>query len=123
MSGEPPPLYKPELIEPKKSSPCCNAVTRSHGCQLAVAPRVLSIGRAFVSGNRVWLDMMRARVVVTTIAAMVIRGWICDAEQSANDLHVISCLRVILRFTFQPESVSISSGKPEEGFVSNTHFQ
>lgn len=78
MSGEPPPLYKPELIEPKKKltllQRCYKEPWVPIGC--GTTTLVLSIGLgAFVSGNKVLAqNMMRARVAAqfATIAAMVV---------------------------------------------------
>ena len=76
--GEPPPLYKPELIEPKKRltllQRCYKEPWVPVGCGTTVV--VLSIGLgAFVNGNKVLAQhMMRARVAAqfATIAAMVV---------------------------------------------------
>ena len=76
--GEPPPLYNPELIEPKKRltllQRCYKEPWVPIGCGTTVL--VLSVGlSAFVSGNKVLAqNMMRARVAAqfATIAAMVV---------------------------------------------------
>ena len=73
----PPPLYKPELIEPKKRltllQRCYKEPWVPVGCGTTVL--VLSIGLgAFVNGNKVLAQhMMRARVAAqfATIAVMV----------------------------------------------------
>ena len=76
--GEPPPLYKPELIEPKKKltllQRCYKEPWVPVGCGATVL--VLSVGLgAFVNGNKVLAQhMMRARVAAqfATVAAMVV---------------------------------------------------
>jgi hypothetical protein len=75
--GSPPPLYKPELIEPKKRltllQRCYKEPWVPIGCGTTVL--VLSVGfGAFVNGNKALAQtMMRARVGAqfATIAAMV----------------------------------------------------
>ena len=76
--GEPPPLYKPELIEPKKRLTLLQRCYKEPWVPIGAGTTVLvlSVGLgAFVSGNKVLAQhMMRARVAAqfATIGAMVV---------------------------------------------------
>ncbi len=79
----PPPLYKPDLIEPKKKltflQRCYKEPWVPIGC--GATTLVLSVGLgAFVSGNKVLAQhMMRARVAFQgmTVVAMVVAVVLC----------------------------------------------
>ncbi|KAL1530308.1 hypothetical protein AB1Y20_001218 [Prymnesium parvum] len=78
MAEEPPPLYKPELIEPKKRltllQHCYKEPWVPIGCITTVSVLCVGFG-AFINGNKVLAQhMMRARVAAqgATVVIMIV---------------------------------------------------